>query len=128
MTPIVSIPTGLTKGARPDEQFHLQSVEPVPHVIGWRWFIRRTSWSHVYNRDGSPGWFVSWAFFNRIQFYHGTAKADGTRTVMYRTGQLMDDHDTTSVVMTTTPKELLAFRWRSRGVDPTPVWSNMGGA
>jgi hypothetical protein len=122
------MPLDLHYLARPDERFHLQTCEPQPRVWGSLRFIRRVSWDRVYNPDGSRGWFVSWSLCDRLQWYHGTAKADGTRTYMYRTGQLGEPYDTHSVVMTTTPTELRALRWRSRGMDPVPHWTNMGGA
>jgi hypothetical protein len=118
----------LQSASREDERFHLQSPEPTPKVWGWRWLLRRTTWENLVLPDGSAGLFTSWVLFNRIQFYHGTTKCDGTRTVWYRTGVLGDPHDTTSFVMTTTPKEMLAFRHISQGFQAVPTWDNMGGS
>ncbi len=115
-------------GARQDERFHLQPVQPEPHVLGWRWLVRRVSWANVFNPDGSEGKWISWTVLWFLHFYHGTSKCDATRTFMYRNGQLGDPHNQTDFVMTTTPKEMLALRLRKGGMDATPVWTNMGGA
>ena len=110
-------------GARPDERFHVQSLEPAPFVEQWGpW--RRTTWGNLLLPDGSPGEFVStWLW--KLQWYVGTTKCDGTRTHMLNIGQLGDA--TPGFVMTTTPKELSAFRWRAAGPSPTD-WRNMGGS
>ena len=113
----------LTKNARTDERFHTQVARPMP--LGWSFGpLRRTSWVGLLNPDGSFGWFVSWWFW-KLQWYHGSTKCDGTRTYMMNNGQLGDAAP--GYVMTTTPKELAAFRWRSAGPGEA-VWSNMGGS
>lgn len=111
----------LTKNARPDERFHLQDGAPVrvSHV-DWGW-IRRTRWSFA------PGSFTSWWFANHLQWYHGTAKCDGTRTRMGWAGQLGDPTAPTQYVITTTPSEMHAFRWRTNGPGE-PLWDNQGGS
>ena len=76
---------------------------------------RKTTWQ-VKNRDGSLGWFISRWFFGHLQWYYGTAKCDGSQSIV--AGR---------IVMTDEPKELLAFRWRSGGPSGPPVWDNMGG-
>ena len=110
----------LHAGARPDERFHLSEGAPtiVSH-FDWGW-LRRTKW------DCNPGTFVSWFLFGRGQFYHGDAKCDGTRTVMAWNGQLGDRVPETQYVLTTTPSEMHALRWRSNRPGP-PVWNDMGG-
>lgn len=112
----------LMKGARPDERFHVQAEQPIPQP--WSFGpVLRTSWAHLRNSDGSPGTFVSW-WIGKLQWYHGTVKCDATRTSMLNAGQLGDV--TPGYVMTTTPTELHAFRWRAGGPS-TPDWRNMGG-
>lgn len=76
---------------------------------------RKALWQ-VMNRDGSFGVFVSRWFLGHLQWYHGTAKCDGSQSIM--AGR---------IVMTDEPKELLAFRWRTSGPSGPPVWDNMGG-
>ena len=113
----------IMKGARPDEIFHVQVQQPIPLTTVWGAF-RKTVWSDIYNPDGSIGTFTScWLW--KLQWYWGTTKCDGTRTYMLNLGQLGDP--TPGYVMTTTPKELKAFRWRSNGPG-IAVWSNMGGS
>ncbi|MDO8357331.1 MAG: hypothetical protein Q7U76_13150 [Nitrospirota bacterium] len=119
-------PLDLHKGARTDEVFYLQQGEPVPKSWGWRWLIRRTSWSNIFLADGTPARWTNWNVFWGGQFYHGNAKCDATRCFAYWAGQLGGTMDRSKYVMTATPKEMLAFRWRSKGSDKTPVWSNMG--
>ena len=113
----------LHKGARPDERFHVQQARPVPCTIQ-RGPYRQTSWTNIFLPDGYTGSFVStWIW--KLQWYRGTAKCDGTRTYMLNKGELGEP--TAGYVMTTTPKELHAFRWRSKG--PGDVrWDNMGGS
>lgn len=77
--------------------------------------FRRTRWG-VINRDGSHGEFVSIWFFHRLQVYRGTAKCDGT-----------ESHKSGMIDMTDDPKELKAFRWRSKGPGELK-WDNMGGS
>ena len=113
--------------ARPDERFHLQEGQPTPHWIGWRWLCRRVSWTRIYDISGDKAKWTSWTFLWFFHFYHGTAKCDATRTYMYVNGALGFPIDPNAYVMTTTPKEMLAFRFRKDGMDKTPVWSNMGG-
>lgn len=113
----------LSKGARPDERFHRQEAQPIPHQQIWG-LIRKTTWSQLTNADGSVGTFTSW-WIHKLQYYSGTTKCDGTRTIMMNTGQLGDP--TPGYVMTTTPTELQAFRWRAKGPGEA-IWSNMGGS
>jgi hypothetical protein len=115
--------TNLLLNTRPDEQFHVQQAQPVPKQWVWGPF-RRTSWSAISDPDGATGWFVSWWVW-KLQWYHGSVKCDGTRTIMLNNGQLGDP--TTGYVMTTTPTELVAVRWRSQGPGDA-VWFNMGGS
>ncbi len=114
----------LMKDARPDEQFHLQTEEPLWRMpINLGIVMRLTRWTHLTTRDGSPTSFWS-LWFWRLQIYWGGAKCDGSRTYRLNRGDLGDP--TPGYVMTTTPKELLAFRWRS-SVPVVPSWDNMGG-
>lgn len=114
----------LTIGARPDERFHLQHGAPFPRC--WTFGpIRRTAWGHLFHADGRAGWFVSWWCW-KLQWYHGTVKCDGSRTYMYQHKQLGEPVDPEGYVMTTTPSELSAFRWRTGGPGDT-LWNNMGG-
>jgi hypothetical protein len=111
------------KGARTDEKFHVQS--PQPTYVQSRFLLyQKTTWSNLVNPDGSAGSFVSIWVWN-LQWYYGTTKCDGTRTYMLNKGELGDP--TTGYVMTTTPKELLAFRWRAQGPG-SAAWNNMGGS
>lgn len=108
----------LYDNARPDEQFHLQNSRPaiISHVYCWpiRWTIWKTD----------LGRFTSIWLFNHLQIYYGDSKCDGSRT--YWAWQI---HLTTpeQYVMTTTKKELFAFRWRRHGPGETS-WDNMGGS
>ena len=113
----------LMKGARPDERFHVQSDEPSPQQQIWG-PIRRTTWDKLMNPDGSVGTFTSWWFY-KLQYYAGSTKCDATRTIMMNDGQLGDP--TPGYVMTTTPTELHAFRWRANGPG-IAEWRNMGGS
>ena len=123
----------LTKGARPDEHFHLQTGQPVPHV--WTLFgvFKRVTWSNLFLEDGTPGYFTSWWIIgNAIHWYKGTTKVDATRTFMYWNGQLDDGvlpvytPDPKKYVMTTTEKEKFSVRFF---VDPgNPTWDGMGGS
>ena len=125
----------LGKGARPDEQgyFHLQTGKPVPTVSRVGFFWKRVTWSNLFLKDGSPGWFEStWLIGNAIHWYRGTAKVDSTRTHMYWNNQLDDGRglayipDKNKVVVTTLPKEMSAVRFF---VDPSePTWDAMGGS
>lgn len=106
---------------RPDELFHLSNGPPsVVSHFDWGW-LRRTRW------DCNPGKFISWWFFGHLQWYHGTAKIDGTRTYMAWNGQLGEPRASQDqYVLTTTPSELLAFRWRTDKPKP-PFWNDQGG-
>lgn len=123
----------LTKNARPDEHFHLQTGPPVPHITNYLGIIKRVSWSHLFLEDGTPGFFTSWWIIgNAIHWYKGNVKCDATRTHMYWGGQLDDGvfptyvPDPKKYVMTTTKKEKFSVRFF---VDPgEPVWTNMGGS
>ena len=123
-----SVPLDLHKGARPDERFHLQRGQPtVKRHFDWTW-LRRTSWKDIRLVDGTTAKWISWWFFNHLQIYHGTAKCDGTRSRMYWLGQLGNPPGGTEYyVMTTTPSEMWAFRWRTNSPGP-PVWDDMGGS
>lgn len=113
----------LMLGARPDERFHIQLPRPMP-ITKIRGPYRKTIWLGLVNPDGSFGSFTScWLW--KLQWYYGTTKCDGSRTIMLNTGQLGDP--TPGYVMTTTPSELSAFRWRNSGPGEA-VWSNMGGS
>ena len=115
----------LMRGAQPYERFHLQEGIPTPSA----WVCgpcRRTTWTGLMQPDGTPGTFVSW-WIGKLQWYHGTVKCDGTRTKMAWTGQLGDSTLPTQYVMTTTPKEMHAFRWRVQGPS-VPTWDGMGGS
>lgn len=122
----------LMKGARPDERFHLQTGQPVPHVTNL-WIVKRVTWSHIFLEDGTPGSFVSWwVIGNAVHWYQGTVKCDATRTHMYWNGQLDDGigavyiPDPNKYVMTTTEKEKFSVRFF---VDPSePRWDSMGGS
>lgn len=129
-TVLVSQMLDLAKGARPDERFHLQMALPIARsCVGWRWLLRRTAWTNIVLPDGRPARFVTWVLCWGLQLYHGTAKCDGSRTFMLRHGQLGGTaHERSGFVMTTTPAELLAFRWRWKGLDKEPTWQNMGGS
>jgi len=115
----------LMKGARPDEKFHVQTWRPRFALKTWLGgFIRKTSWYMLLLPDGTPGQFTSWWVWN-LQWYRGTTKCDGTRTYMLQAGQLGEVGH--GYVMTTTPKELHAFRWRRTGPS-SASWDNMGGS
>ncbi len=116
----------LTKGARPNELFHLQSGQP--HVgthFDWG-VLRRTKWTNIWLETDGPARWTSWWLFNHLQIYYGTAKCDGTRTQMYWSGQLGSKGSLSKYVMTTTPSEMWAFRWRTNSPGE-PVWNDMGG-
>lgn len=121
----------LKKGARPDEIFHLQAGQPT-FTQTVRWGYRKTVWGNIFLPDGSPGTFVS-IWIGKLQFYRGTCKCDPTRTQYYWDGTLDDGQapaytpDKALYVMTTTPKEMLALRWRKDGPRPAE-WTNMGGS
>ena len=120
----------LHKGARPDEVFYLQLGRPTPKinpVFRWRWLMRITTWSNIFLRDGSPAKWINITLFWGLQFYFGSAKCDATRCFAYWAGQYGGTIDKYKYVMTATPKEMLAFRWRWGGSDKDPIWSNMGG-
>ena len=123
----------LSLHSRPDERFHWQGIEPrVASCRGWRWLVRRTDWTAIYL--DAPGYaergrFTSWVIGWGLQIYYGTVKCDGSRTQDLRRGALGgNDVDRMGYVMTTTPAELLAVRWRWAGLERTPRWDNMGGA
>ena len=129
-------------GARPDEVFYLAPASPNP--LGLRvthpWWgfglMRRVRWTDLILPNGRPdGWFTSWTMriwrtvgdhFWCIQFYHGNTKIDGGRTFALRYGQLGGTtEENLGYVMTQTPKEMLALRFKH--VDAVPIWTNMGG-
>lgn len=115
----------LMLGAQPYERFHLQYGQPKSSA----WIVgpfRRTRWHNLVMLDGSKGTFISWWLWN-LQWYHGTVKCDGTRTKMAWAGQLGDPTLADQYVMTTTPKEMSAFRWRTSGPSEAS-WDGMGGS
>lgn len=67
-------------------------------------------------------------FFWGGQCYFGSAKCDATRTFAYWASQYGEPVDKNKYVMTATPKEMMAFRWRSNGSDKEVIWTDMGGA
>jgi hypothetical protein len=104
---------------RPDERFHIREGPPIiKSHFDW-WILRRTCWKV---KDDT---FVSWFFFGHLQIYHGI-KIDGSRTYMGWNGQLGDKLDHNMYVMTTTPKEQFAFRWRTKRPG-APIWSDQAG-
>lgn len=111
--------------ARSDERFHVQLMQPsVKRHLDWLPLFKFTSWVNLTKADGSPGSFCSlWIY--RLQIYWGSSKCDPTRTSWLNTGQLGDP--TPGYIMTTTPKEMWAFRWRTEYRKP-PVWTDMGGS
>ena len=120
------------KGHRPDEQFHLQTGQPIPHVINL-WAVKYVRWSNIFLEDGTPGYFHSWwVIGNAVHWYKGNVKCDGTLTLWYWAGDdRLDDGlpphyvpDPNKYVMTTTPKEKFSVRFF---VDPNePRWDVMG--
>jgi hypothetical protein len=114
-------------GCRADERFHLQNGQPEPHSFGVRWLLRRVWWTNIFTISGDNAKWISWTFLWFFHFYHGTAKCDGTQTYRYHTGQLGEPIEANVYVMTTTPKEMLAVRFRSKGMQEDPSWDNMGG-
>ncbi len=118
---------------RPDEEFHLQKGEPVSRTVTFAFglgFVR--IWHNLSLADGRMGKFRSWWLFGqRVHWYKGNVKCDGSRTYMYWNGQLDDGMppkyipDPTLYVMTTTPKEKLAVRFNQTPGEVS--WNNMGG-
>ena len=126
----------LHKGARPDEKFHLQIGRPqIKNQWVWWKIFRFTTWNNVYtlqDHGTKKGYWWSLWLFNRLQIYWGNTKCDATRTHMYWNHQLDNDaHQVGWYVMTTTPKEMKAVRWRSKGPNknthPEQAYSDMGG-
>lgn len=122
--------------ARPDEKFHLQIGRPqIKNQWTWWKFFRLTTWDNVYtlhHHGTKKGYWWSLWLFNTIQLYWGNTKCDASRTSMYWNHQLNNDaHQTGWYVMTTTPKEMKALRWRKKGpntnTDPETTWKDMGG-
>jgi hypothetical protein len=101
--------------------FYFQYQQPqVKRHFDWGW-LRRTSWRNIERRDGRRATWVSWWFFGHLQWYHGTAKCDGSKS--YESLAEVPGR----YVMTDKPDEMLALRWRTNG--PSAVkWDNMGGA
>lgn len=101
-----------------DKYYYFHPFQPIIKAhFDWK-ILRRTSWSHLINRDGSEGRFVSWWVFNHLQFYHGTTKCDGSEST---------DAGAPPFVMTDEESEMWAFRWRTNGPGE-PMWNNMGGS
>ncbi len=122
----------LHKDARPDEKFHLQLGMPMSRLVRFGIGYRRV-WDNLWLADGTPGRFMSWWLFGeRITWYRGNVKCDGSRTYMYWNGQLDDGvephytPDPEMYVMTTTEKEKLAVRFNQTPGDG--AWSDMGGS
>ena len=114
----------LTKGARPDEQFHLYCLEPIMHTRGWDWLYRSVTWTFPIGEERFTTYIFLWFF----RWYYGTMKVDGGRTLMMWAGQLgeISTNSLNCYVMTTTPKELFSVRIRWRRPDrERPL--NMGG-
>lgn len=121
---------------RPDEHghFYLGLIPELIKTTEIKWLgFRRTVWK-VYKQDGTPGRFTSLWFFGKLQMYHGDAKVDGSRTRNYWDGLLDDGKeptpyipDPTRYVYTDLPKEMYAFRWRTKGPG-TVRWDTMGGS
>ena len=99
-----------------NEEFYEQFHEPlVRRYFDWGW-LRRTSWTALSKRDFSDARFVSWWFMGHLQWYHGTAKCNGS----------LSEPTKGLWIMTDKPSEMTAFRWRANG--PGEVhWNNMGG-
>ncbi|MDO8547849.1 MAG: hypothetical protein Q7R68_10885 [Nitrospirales bacterium] len=118
--------------ARPEERFHWQAPQPwVASCRGWRGLVRRTTWTDLQLPGpwNDPARFTSWVIGWFLQIYYGSAKCDGSRTQDLRNGTLGgNDGERRGYVMTTTPSELLAVRWRGKGLERIPRWDNMGGA
>lgn len=110
--------------------FYTQAGEPT-FVKTERFGYRKTVWT-MKKRDGSVGTFTSVWVWN-LQWYYGDCKCDGSRTTNYWDGLLDDGQEPAYVpdkdkfVFTDLPKELAAFRWRSKGPGETH-WNNMGGS
>jgi hypothetical protein len=113
--------------ARPDERFHLQTAQPWCQAFGrWDWLYRGVRWYDMTRPNGSRGRFDTYIFLWFFRWYKGTVKCDGTRTRMFRHGQLGSPYDQVHFVMTTTPKEMFSVRLRWRKPD-RERWDNMGG-
>lgn len=125
----------LGKQARPDEHgyFHLQTGPPVAHVARLWVFWKRVTWTNLFLKDGTPGWWEStWLIGNAVHYYRGNAKVDATRTFMYWNGQLDDGQgmpyvpDPNKYVVTTLKSEMTSVRFFT---DPSePHWDAMGGS
>ena len=121
----------LKSGARDDEQFHLQDGQPTAKIMSRGFFHTHITWNDLFLPDGTTGEFCShWILGGLFHWYHGTCKCDGSRTKAYWAGQLDNGQkpkykpDAYKYVMTTTPKEMHAFRVFQKVKDPN--WDNMG--
>lgn len=118
-------PLDLMKGARPDERFHLQWMQPMPTITKFLGF-RKVEWFGLFLEDGKQGYFISYSI-GGFQYYKGNVKCDGGRTFMLQNGQLGGNYsEQHAYVMTTTPKEMLAVR--KHRVSDLVSWDNMGGS
>lgn len=117
----------LHRGARSDERFHLQSVQPTCEGWGVDWCARRVTWHGLTRPDGAAGAFSSVILLWFLRWYWGTVKVDASRTFATRHGHYGEVPGIESAyVMTTTPKELLSVRLRWHKPD-REVFTNMGG-
>ena len=74
--------------------FYLTYYQPsLHHHFDWG-VLRRTVWM-VQNRDTTFGHFTSWWFFGHLQWYHGTAKCDGSESLKrtYRDAVMLRKND-----------------------------------
>lgn len=100
-------------------EFYEQSLQPtVKAHVDWG-VLRRTSWTHIVQRNGEKAHFVSWWFLGHLQVYHGSAKNNGSLSDL--------SQEPPVYTMTDKPSELRTVRWRSHGPNGPPAWNDMGG-
>lgn len=116
----------LNTGSNPIFDYYVQEHEPNPWWIGTKFLMRFTWWTRLRKKNGKRAVFFSLVLFGHFQCYIGTAKCDGTRTYMLRSGALGEVGE--GYVMTGWKQEHWAFRWRkdSKNVSDRPEWSSMG--